>query len=77
MRIDVKDVLFWVFLFIGLILLLWNIFGNSPTEFIALVTLIFTVLLKTWSISDRQIKTEMRFNALAKDFKAHLTENKR
>lgn len=71
MKIDIRDILFWIFLIIGLALLIWNVFGNSQTEFIALVTLIFTVLLKTWSISDRQIKLEMRFNSLAKDFKEH------
>lgn len=70
--IDVKDVLFWIFLVLGIIFLLWNVFGNSATEFIALVTLVFTVLLKTWTISDRQIKLEMRFNALAADFKEHI-----
>ena len=74
---DIKNILFWVFLTIGVALLLWNIFGNSPTEFIALVTLIFTGLLKTWSVSDRQIKLEMRFNVLAKDFREHLENSKR
>ena len=80
MRVDFRDVLFWIFLILGMILLLWNVFGDSATEFIALATLIFTVLLKTWSISDRQIRLEMRFNALEKsfvklsnDFKAHVT----
>ena len=72
MSVNIKDILFWIFLIFGLILLLWNIFGKSPTEFVALVALIFTVLLKTWSISDRQIKHEMRFRALAKDFKEHV-----
>lgn len=40
---------------------------------------IFTLLLKTWSISDRQIKLGIRFNnmensftRLAKDFKEHI-----
>jgi len=72
MKSEIKDVLFWLFLIIGIILLIWNVFGNSPTEFIALVTLIFALLLKTWSISDRQIKLGMRFNALARDFKEHI-----
>jgi len=68
MNLDIKNMLFWIFLTVGLVLLLWNVFGKSPTEFIALVTLIFTVLLKTWSISDKQIKQEMSFKALVKDF---------
>ncbi len=69
---DIKEILFWIFLVLGVIFLLWTVFGNGVTEFVALVTLIFTVLLKTWSVSDRQIKLEMRFNALASDFKEHI-----
>ena len=68
----IKDILFWVFLVIGLILLIWTVFGNSPTEFIAMMTLIFTILLKTWSVSDRVLKLEMRFNALVKDYKSQI-----
>jgi len=76
MNIDIKNVLFWIFLFIGIILLLWNIFGKSPQEFIATVTLIFAVLLKTWSVSDRVIKLEMGFKHLASDFKEHVNNKK-
>ena len=55
-----------------MVLLIWNVFGNSPAEFVTLATLIFTVLLKIWTISDRQIRLEMRLNSLAKDFKEHI-----
>jgi len=68
---NIKNLLFWIFLIIGLVLLIWGIFGNSPTEFVTLVTLIFAVLLKVWSVSDRQIKLEMRFKNLARDFVKH------
>ncbi len=67
--IDIKDILFWIFLIFGMVLLIWNVFGNSPTEFIALVAIIFTVLLKVWKVSDRQIKSEVKFNFLANDFR--------
>lgn len=72
MKMDIRDILFWIFLLLSIILVLWAIFGNSPTEFIAIITLIFTLLLKIWSISDRLIRLEMRFNALARDFKEHI-----
>lgn len=71
MKTDIRDILFWIFLILGIILLIWTVFGKSPSEFIALVVLIFTVLLKVWKISDRQIRLEMRFRALARDFKEH------
>lgn len=77
MRITVKDILFWIFLLLALALLLWNVLGNSPTEFVTLITLIFTVLLKLWSVSDKQIRLEMRFNALVRDFKEYIKNNSR
>jgi len=78
MKKDIKEILFWIFLLIGIALLIWSVFGNSPTELITLSTLIFTLLLKVWSISDRQIKSEVKTNRLersfmklVKDFKEH------
>jgi len=58
MNVDIKDVLFWIFLLLGIILLLWNVFGESPEEFTALLTLNFAMLIKMWSISDRLIRLE-------------------
>ena len=72
MSFNIKDIIFWIVLAIGIGLLAWNIFGHSPTEFITLITLIFAILLKMWSISDKQIKMEMIFKYLSKDFKEHL-----
>ena len=81
MKPDIRDVLFWIFLILGIILLVWTVFGNSPTEFIALVTIMFTVLLKVWKISDRQIKMDTEFKGLkhsfirlADDFKQHINK---
>jgi len=69
--VNIKEILFWISLLISMSLLIWTVFGNSPTEFIALAGLIFTLMLKMWSIGDRLLRLEMRFNALAKDFKEH------
>mgnify|MGYP001577205276 CR=1 FL=1 len=81
---NIKEILFWIFLFISMGLLIWTVFGNSPTEFAALAGLIFTLMLKMWSIGERQVRLEMRFNGLvkdfknlAKDFKEHINENKK
>lgn len=59
MKINIKDLLFWIFLVLALALLLWNVFGNSPTEFITIISIIFMVVLKLWSVNDQQIKTDM------------------
>ncbi len=69
MKFNIKEILFWIFLAIAVILLIWYAFGNSPTEFAVMMTFIFTILLKVWTISDKQIRLEMRFNSLAKDYK--------
>lgn len=68
MKIDIKEIIFWIFLAIALGLLVWNILGDSPSEFITMVVILFTILLKTMSISERLTKSEMRFNHLGKDF---------
>ena len=69
MKVTLKDILFWITLILGLILVIWNVFGNSPTEFIALATLIVAVLFQVWRTSDRQIRLEERFNYMGRDFK--------
>lgn len=80
---NIKEILFWIFLFISMGLLIWAVFGNSPTEFAALAGLIFTLMFKMWSLGERQIRLEMRSNGLvrdfknlAEDFKKHMGESK-
>lgn len=58
MKINIKDLFFWIFLILALALLLWNVFGDSPTEFITIISVIFMIVLKLWSVSDQQIKTD-------------------
>ena len=74
MKINIKDILFWIFLLIAVALLLWFIFGNSPTEFFTILSLIFMIVLKLWSISDRQLITEMKvrngFENMRKDMES-------
>ena len=61
---NIKEILFWIFLIISVILVFWYILGNTPNEFIAIITIVFMVILKLWIISDRQIKLEAKFNML-------------
>ncbi len=73
MKLSFKDIIFWVILILALALLLWNVFGNSPTEFITIISIIFMVVLKMWSISDAQIKTDINvrnsFNKIRDEIK--------
>jgi len=76
MKTNIKEILFWIFFILSLILLIWIILGDSPTELIFIVTIYLTMLLKMWSMSDRQIRIEENvkrlrdsFLRLANDFK--------
>lgn len=76
---DIRDVIFWLFLIIALILLIWKVFWGSPSDFYILFTLSIGILFKTWAISSRlerhlgefgQFKRS--FVALVQDFKEHV-----
>lgn len=76
---NIKEIIFWILLVFSMVLLIWNLIGDSPTEFIALAGLIFTVLIKMSTLGERLVKVETRFNnlensfiKLAEDFKEHV-----
>jgi len=69
MKTDWKNVLFWISLVVAMVLLIWNVFGSSPSEFIAIAAIIFMLVLKVWSVSDKQIKLEGKFNSLQLNIK--------
>ena len=58
----VLDILSWIFLGIAIIFLLWRIFGNSPSELLIIVPILFTILMKISSISENiwSIKSELK-----------------
>ena len=72
----ILDILFWIFLIISVILLIWAVFGQSPTELYVLLPILLTLLLKIWSINDRLLRLEInvsnKLNSLEKDLKEHL-----
>jgi uncharacterized membrane protein YesL len=63
-RQDIFNILFWIFLIIGIILLLWRIFGNSPTDLAIILPFILMLLFKMWSMSDNlnSFKHEVKFS---------------
>lgn len=48
----ILDILFWILLIVGIILVIWRIFGNSPTDLSIIVTFILMLMFKMWSMSD-------------------------
>ena len=71
-RKDIFNILFWIFLIIGIILLLWRIFGNSPTDLAVILPFILMLLFKMWAMSDslNDFKHEVRmsFHKVKTDF---------
>ncbi len=63
-RSEILNILFWIFLIIGIILLIWYIFGNSPTELAITLTFILTLMFKMWTVSDeiKDLKHEVRMS---------------
>jgi len=52
----ILDILAWILLIIGVILLIWYLLGNSPTELLVILPFIFMLVFKLWSLSDNFIK---------------------
>lgn len=51
-RKDILNILFWILLIIVIILVLWRIIGNSPSDLSIILASFFTILFKMWAISD-------------------------
>lgn len=60
----ILNILFWTALAIVIALILWRIFGNSPSDLSIMISALFAILLKMWAISDelKEFKHEIRFS---------------
>jgi len=54
------DILFWIFTILSLILVLWLVFGNSPTELFVSSAVLVAIFMKILSMSEKQVRLEMR-----------------
>lgn len=61
---NILNILFWIALIVVIILILWRIFGNSPSDLSIIISALFAILLKMWAISDelKEFKHEVRFS---------------
>ena len=76
MKLNIKEIIFWISLILAIVLLLWNVFGNSPSEFIAMVAIILMVAIKVWAISDKQLVSGIKLNALEENIKDSFTKTR-
>ncbi len=79
MNTKITEALFWTLILLSIFLLLWKIFGNSPTSDMVIYPIVIALVVKSWTTSEdiATIKSklgnlERQFSALAEDFKEHL-----
>ena len=69
----------WILIVLGVIFILWKVFGGSPTESTILITLVSGILFKIMNISndlsvlkEKVNNLESKLSSLASDFKEHI-----
>ena len=74
MRGKIKEAMFWILILTSIIMLLWRIFGDSPTIDTVLLPLIVALLVDHAILRTKFDNFEKQFMTLTKDFKLHLAE---
>ena len=59
-KIKVWDVIFWIALVVGVVMVLWRVFGNSPTDLQVVAPFIVMGFSKMWGINERLVRLETR-----------------
>ena len=56
----ILDVLAWIALAVGIVMILWRIFGDSPTDLAIITPFIVFAILKTWNANNelKDFKTD-------------------
>ncbi len=71
---DIRDILFWVFMLIALILIVWRVFGENPCDFYILLTVLVALIMKISRLEGKFRMFEKSFRNLAKDFKVYINK---
>ncbi len=73
------NIIAWVLIILGIIFIMWKLFGGSPTEFSILITLISGIFFKMINfgsdistVKERVKNIDNKVDSLASDFKEHL-----
>lgn len=69
---QILNAIAWGFIIMGVGLLVWKIFGNSPAEDGVLTALAIGLLFKVMAIGNDLTELKMSHKYLAKDFKEHV-----
>ena len=68
----ILNIIAWIFIILGVILLIWRIFGSSPSADAVVIILLVGLLFKVRIIGEDLSKLKVGFKFLARDFKQHI-----
>ena len=71
MKTQTLNILAWIFIVIGVVLLFWRVFGNSHLSDSVIAALLIGLLFKMMAIGEEVTKLKLSFKYLANDFKEH------
>ena len=67
-----RDIILWILVIFSIIIVIWYLFGNSPsfeqTILILILTILFSISTKIVDISHKIVYLERRFSNLEKSF---------
>ena len=70
---QILDTIAWIALIVGIVMVLWKIFGNSPSGLEVIIPFIVLALMKIWSNNNRiwelEIKMKNSFEKVRGDTK--------
>lgn len=79
MKPDIAKIISWIFLILGTIFFVWKLVGGSPTEFTTIMAFLMAITFNLVSVNskiakleERSRNMELKFTALASDFKEHI-----
>lgn len=69
----ILNIIAWIALIIGIVFLLWKIFGNSPTDLQVIIPFIIFGIAKIWEINNNQkefeFEVKLSFSKVKEDMK--------
>ncbi len=57
---QILEILFWIALIVGIIMIIWRIFGDSPTDLAVISPFIVMGLVKIWTNNNRIWELEIK-----------------
>ena len=72
----ILDAIFWIALVVGIVMVAWRVFGNSPTDIAVISPFIVMGLTKIWTNNNRIWELEIKMKNSFGDVKADMRDIK-